>query len=88
MNKNWEEIAPISFALPSEGAKEAAQWLREVYLEGRPLVNDSVAAAELGRLYGDALIGLATHRYLLYTTKTAFNSPLLDLSPIKGFVTY
>lgn len=63
MNKYWDEIAPISLTLPLEGAKEAAQWLREVYLEGQLLVNDSLVAAGLGRLYRDALVGLATHRY-------------------------
>ncbi|KAL0810671.1 hypothetical protein ABMA28_010004 [Loxostege sticticalis] len=62
MDKEWDRIAPISFLLPKEQAKEKAQRLRQEFLAGRKLTNDSFTADGLGKLYGDALIGFGAHR--------------------------
>nr|UZN46518.1 esterase CXE5 [Heliothis virescens] len=62
MNDDWERIAPISFILPQENRAAAVKRLREVYLKGNKLVNDSESAKALGRLYGDSVIGFGVHR--------------------------
>ncbi|XP_063834269.1 carboxylic ester hydrolase-like [Ostrinia nubilalis] len=62
MDKEWDRIAPISFILPKENAAEKAQKLRQEFLGGRQLVNDSFTADGLGKLYGDSIIGFGVHR--------------------------
>nr|AJN91193.1 carboxylesterase [Cnaphalocrocis medinalis] len=62
MDKEWDRIAPISFLLPKEQAKEKAGRLRDEFLGGRGLVNDTFTADGLGKLYGDSLIGFGAHR--------------------------
>ncbi|RVE42264.1 hypothetical protein evm_013072 [Chilo suppressalis] len=62
MNAEWERIAPVSFLLPPEKSTEAANRLKQAYLDGKPLTNDSVTADGLGKLYGDSVIGFGVHR--------------------------
>nr|UEP64295.1 teratocyte carboxylic ester hydrolase [Cotesia flavipes] len=62
MNSEWERIAPVSFLLPPEKSKESANRLKQAYLGGKPLRNDSQTADGLGKLYGDSLIGFGAHR--------------------------
>jgi hypothetical protein len=65
MNSQWDQIAPVSFLLPPEKSREAAGRLKQAFLDGKPLRNDSVIADGLGKLYGDSLIGFGAHRLVL-----------------------
>ncbi|KAL0860271.1 hypothetical protein ABMA27_009691 [Loxostege sticticalis] len=62
MNENWNTLAPISFMLPRAQNATAAQRLKEEYLKGKKLVNDTDTAIRLGKLYGDAITGFHVHR--------------------------
>ncbi|KAJ0171719.1 hypothetical protein K1T71_012482 [Dendrolimus kikuchii] len=63
MNEDWDQIAPLSFLLPKPTSKNITDKLREVYLKNKPLkVNESESEKNLGRLYGDSIIGFGVHR--------------------------
>lgn len=62
MNTQWENSAAISFDLPQANLHEAATALREAYFDDRPLANDDFSKKQLGKLYGDAIVGFPTHR--------------------------
>lgn len=62
MNNEWERIAPISFYLPASTSRQASNKLKQAYLGGKDLVNDTASADGLGKLYNDAIIGFGVHR--------------------------
>lgn len=62
MNSEWERVAPLAFLLPAPSDR-AASVLRDFYLKNRTLSNKTEDARDLGRLYGDGVIGFGVHRY-------------------------
>ncbi|KPJ20505.1 Esterase FE4 [Papilio machaon] len=62
MNKEWEQIAPISLQVPREGAASKVNRLRQEYFGNKMLSNDTATAKALGYLYGDAIISFPVHR--------------------------
>lgn len=63
MNAEWDRLAPIAFILPKDKtAIPSANRLRQAFLDGKQLVNDTFTADGLGKLYGDSLIGFGVHR--------------------------
>ncbi|GBP64398.1 Esterase FE4 [Eumeta japonica] len=65
MERNWTQLAPISFQydLTGDRAAEAALELRRAYIGDRPFTYNNDTAFALGRLYGDALISFGVHRF-------------------------
>ncbi|XP_050676027.1 esterase FE4-like isoform X2 [Leptidea sinapis] len=61
LTSNWVEAAPIPFLLP-EPSEHAANKLKKVYFNDKPLLNNSETARALGMLYGDSVIGFGAHR--------------------------
>ncbi|KAM3957232.1 integument esterase 1 [Aphomia sociella] len=63
MNSEWNRLAPIAFLLPKDKtAIPSANRLRQAYLDGQQLANDTFTADGLGKLYADSLIGFGVHR--------------------------
>nr|BAC22502.1 putative pheromone-degrading enzyme [Antheraea polyphemus] len=62
MNDDWETAARVSFLLPEKNIRAAANKLKEVYLEGKPVAKDNRTIQGVGGLYRDSITSLGVHR--------------------------
>lgn len=65
MNREWEDIAPISFLYErgTKKSKELSRKLKEFYLKSLDLEKDERSIKGLRELYADGVIGFEVHRY-------------------------
>lgn len=65
LNSNWEHFAPIAFLYERDTplSQRASAVLRREYLGDGPIENPK-SLQGLGRIYSDALIGVAYHRFV------------------------
>ncbi|XP_045507222.1 esterase E4-like isoform X2 [Colias croceus] len=61
INEDYYKVAPSAFLLPSP-SDLSAKALRREYLGDRDLGNTDIDYVDLGKLYGDAVIGFGAHR--------------------------
>ncbi|CAK1547561.1 unnamed protein product [Leptosia nina] len=61
INSDWYSVSRSAFLLP-EPSDHAADVLREFYFKNRTLGNNTRDGQDLGKLYGDGVIGFGVHR--------------------------
>ncbi|XP_045519866.1 juvenile hormone esterase-like [Pieris brassicae] len=74
INSDWYRVSPIAFMLPSP-SNHAAAVLGEAYVGNQPLENNTEDAQNLGKLYGDAVIGFGVHRKVLLFLQLGVGPP-------------